>query len=496
LKSRLFVASVLLVFVLPLSVAPASAEEVTHYVFSLMPNTSYQCYQDSVSVFAGEMSSQAGVLSFRSDGGPGALFRLSPVEGPPLADTTAPGMISDLRVISVDPSEVALAWTASGDDGDRGTATKYRLREAEQTITPRDWPYDRLIEGLPAPAAAGTSESFTITGLTPGVHYLAVRALDEESNRSPISNVVEVTVPRQPPPDGPGTTDLTGTWDGKTVALSWAAAGGADYEIRRKEADDPSASLLTTTGDSTWTDATALPFTCYTYEVRTVDTQGAESGALRRVRVRTYPNGDASAPAPESLKAELLSADLGSVRISWSPATPVQADGLRVFREAAPAGAGKAAIAAGREDRGTWTGVDASVRNSGNGLVAEESPAPPPGRYSYWMHTSDGKWIGPLEVDVPALRDGLIGVFPNPSNGRFRVSYALKTEKRVELSVYDASGRLAAPVLYNTGVTGQNEWSLDLRDVSSRPLAAGVYFLSLNLGSRMERTRVVLFERR
>ncbi len=50
------------------------------------------------------------------------------------------------------------------------------------------------LAGVPKPAAAGAKETTTVEGLSPGVHYFAVKSWDAADNISELSNVVEVTV--------------------------------------------------------------------------------------------------------------------------------------------------------------------------------------------------------------------------------------------------------------------------------------------------------------
>ena len=48
------------------------------------------------------------------------------------------------------------------------------------------------IAGEPEPRAAGEKETFTVKGLTPGKHWIALKSFDAAQNMSDLSNVVEV----------------------------------------------------------------------------------------------------------------------------------------------------------------------------------------------------------------------------------------------------------------------------------------------------------------
>jgi flagellar hook capping protein FlgD/fibronectin type III domain protein len=86
---------------------------------------------------------------------------------------------------------VTLQWTAPGDDGLAGTAKQYQLRYSPQPITQTNFMACYAVPNVPAPEAAGTLQSCSITGLTPGqTYYFAIRTWDEANNVSAISNVV------------------------------------------------------------------------------------------------------------------------------------------------------------------------------------------------------------------------------------------------------------------------------------------------------------------
>jgi hypothetical protein len=186
--------------------------------------------------------------------------------------TKAPEAITDLRVVSADRSGVRLAWTSPRDDGAAGRAARYFVKYSDKPIVefaPTDNParnadkrrvvnevedgiladwsqkkknaasgntaqpkgslrpespsgaphhpdWDKVdafwmaehVAGEPAPAPAGSTESFTIRELRPhawfgaarqpgvgdlkrGTYYVAICSWDEERNLSRLSNVVK-----------------------------------------------------------------------------------------------------------------------------------------------------------------------------------------------------------------------------------------------------------------------------------------------------------------
>jgi chitodextrinase len=91
-------------------------------------------------------------------------------------------------------ASVTLRWTAPGDDGSVGTAAQYDVRYATGAITAGNWGSATQAANEPAPKVAGSAETFTITNLAANTtYYFAVKAADEATNWSNLSNVVSVT---------------------------------------------------------------------------------------------------------------------------------------------------------------------------------------------------------------------------------------------------------------------------------------------------------------
>lgn len=106
-------------------------------------------------------------------------------------DTTAPGTTSDLAASTgTNSGEVDLTWTAPGDDNTTGTASSYNIRYAAAAIdTDEKFNAATQASGEPTPSVAGSSESMTVTSLTPGdTYYFALKTSDEVPNTSSLSN--------------------------------------------------------------------------------------------------------------------------------------------------------------------------------------------------------------------------------------------------------------------------------------------------------------------
>lgn len=125
-------------------------------------------------------------------------------------DTTAPAAVTNLSAGGASSSSIQLSWTAPGDDGSTGTATTYDVRYSTSAITAANWASASQATGEPAPAAAGSAQSFTVTGLSASTtYYFALKTRDEVSNESTLSNVVSL-----------GTTAGTGGGTGSPIQLN------------------------------------------------------------------------------------------------------------------------------------------------------------------------------------------------------------------------------------------------------------------------------------
>jgi len=114
----------------------------------------------------------------------------------PKEDIIPPAPIRDLEATCVRPGEVILDWTATGDDGLEGRATRYQIKYSAGSISSElEWLAATNVKGEPEPGPAGALERFVVRGLESGKrYYFAIRAYDEADNRSKMSNVVRIVV--------------------------------------------------------------------------------------------------------------------------------------------------------------------------------------------------------------------------------------------------------------------------------------------------------------
>ncbi len=144
-----------------------------------------------------------------------------------IPDVTAPAAVTDLRVVDINNRSLTLAWTTTGDDGTTGTASTYDIRMSTDPIDDANFASAAVVAQGLAPSPAGQTETFVVTGLTPGTTYhFAMKVADETPNWSALSNVVEqATLP--PDVTAPASvTDLTaGGSDAFSATLTWTSSG-------------------------------------------------------------------------------------------------------------------------------------------------------------------------------------------------------------------------------------------------------------------------------
>jgi formylglycine-generating enzyme required for sulfatase activity len=105
-------------------------------------------------------------------------------------DTDPPSVVANLVASAgATAGTVDLSWIAPGDDATAGTASAYIVRYNTTTITESNWGTSSDITGEPSPSPAGSVESMTVSGLTPGQrYYFAIKTQDEVPNTSGVSN--------------------------------------------------------------------------------------------------------------------------------------------------------------------------------------------------------------------------------------------------------------------------------------------------------------------
>jgi hypothetical protein len=175
---------------------------------------------------------------------------------------------------------VTLRWTAPGDDGASGRAAAYDVRYSTSPITAVNFGAAPAATGEPAPATAGSTETFTINGLAAGTsYYFAMKTRDEAGNWSAISNIAfmpggtvavdDATVTLTFSPTTPNPARSTVAW---AYALPGPAPGRVDvYDLDGRLVRTVANGMLPAgRGELRWDlrDASARPVPAGVYMVR------------------------------------------------------------------------------------------------------------------------------------------------------------------------------------------------------------------------------------
>ncbi len=116
-------------------------------------------------------------------------------------DNTPPGMIDDLAAVVPGSNTMGLSWTATGDDGDVGTAMYYEVRYSTSTIDDTNWDSATRAGNEPIPLVVGSPQTMEVRNLEAStLYYFAMKAFDDWGNGGPISNVASAST--LPPPTG------------------------------------------------------------------------------------------------------------------------------------------------------------------------------------------------------------------------------------------------------------------------------------------------------
>ena len=146
-------------------------------------------------------------------------------------ENVRPAAVTDLATGTATDTTVQLNWTAPGDDGTTGTASSYDIRYNTVPLVSATWETSTQVTGEPVPSVAGSSETFTVTGLNAEtLYYFAIKSADEVPNTSGISNVPSVTTTVAPAvlalhPSGAATGDNV-TYTGGTAATVYDTNDG------------------------------------------------------------------------------------------------------------------------------------------------------------------------------------------------------------------------------------------------------------------------------
>ncbi len=239
-------------------------------------------------------------------------------------------------------NSITLTWTAPGDDGSSGTASIYDIRYSTSAITAGNWNSATTVVGEPSPQLAGSSESFTVTGLQPATtYYFAIKVGDEVPNWSPLSNVVsKATDQETDPPAVIANLTLSNPTE-TSLQLNWTAPGddgntgtASTYDIRYSTSPINAgnfASATAATGEPSPSSAGSnetfilnglSPATTYYVAMRTADDVPNWSGISN---VASAATADETIPPATITTLAAITSNESSVTLRW---TAVGDDGM------------------------------------------------------------------------------------------------------------------------------------------------------------------------
>ena len=157
---------------------------------------------------------------------------------------TSENFITDLEILDFSDDQVTLTWTTPGGVFSQGGALRYDIRYATSQITDDTWEKARSVSAYIQDDISvkqpGTIEKIRLNGLPPyeqvflAVKLAAESGMDESSQKSALSNVVELNrIDSMPPAD---VADLVARDRGdatgglRNIELSWTAPGDNDFD--------------------------------------------------------------------------------------------------------------------------------------------------------------------------------------------------------------------------------------------------------------------------
>jgi len=245
-----------------------------------------------------------------------------------LAQVIPPATINDLSV-ETGYNKATLVWTAQGDDGWAGTASKYHIKYATYPITIVNFESVSDVKERTVTVVGGNSDSDVVTGLVGDtLYYFAIKAEDDAFNFSNMSNVVSTKTLDNVAPAVP--TGFSGVGTDHRVDLVWNSNSDYDfagYNIYRStfSMGYSTAPLVELTANS-YADTPLVNGVTLYYVITSFDQKNNESSYSAETVVT--PHDTLPPREPAGMKGT-LSADGRTMTITWSSVTR-NADGTTI----------------------------------------------------------------------------------------------------------------------------------------------------------------------
>ncbi len=97
-------------------------------------------------------------------------------------------------------------------------------------------------------------------------------------------------------------------------------------------------------------------------------------------------------------------------------------------------------------------------------------------------------------IEVPVLSMVLFQNYPNPFNPRTTIAYMVPRNGRVQISIYDANGRLVRQIVDSIQTSGEKSSTWDGRDSRGESVGSGIYFVRLDFEGRSTSRKITLLK--
>jgi hypothetical protein len=429
------------------------------------------------------------------------------------ADDRAPQTVGDLAGTALSATRVRLVWTSPTDDSPLGRAVHYDLRIGSDPITPTRYGTLATVASEGSPRPEGAAETLVVQLPQGWTWFARLRATDGSGNWSDLSNQASFATPSSSPA---AVRDLRVTAASETtLALEWTATGG-DQDLGRPSYYDVRASLhgpdrasyfdapfrlvhpaTTDAGGVEAATLGGLPSDAQLFvAVRAVDEQGNSSQLSNSVTVRTrlssFPD------AVRDLKG--IAATESTLTLSWTATGDDQNVGRPDHYEIRAA---YRVLSESDFDAAPLEAVHRATTNAGGTEIVTIGPYAPDTTVWVAIKAVDGAGnVSPISNVIEAhtleaardtvpIRFDLV-LARNPARPPVRLSWWTSTvaggSPRIE--VHDLNGRALRRVALPPASAGIFSWNGD--DDDGRPLAPGVYFLTLTASGTSVHRKLVL----
>ncbi|MFA7124037.1 MAG: FlgD immunoglobulin-like domain containing protein, partial [Candidatus Delongbacteria bacterium] len=122
---------------------------------------------------------------------------------------------------------------------------------------------------------------------------------------------------------------------------------------------------------------------------------------------------------------------------------------------------------------------------------------------SIFIHTDMGSYVilvvyddiylNAIEDDNIQVSDFLLNNYPNPFNPSTKISFMLKSDSNIELSVYNLKGELVRTIANGLYKSGHHELNWDGKDSDQKSVTSGVYILKLSVDDKVGAVKNCIF---